>query len=258
MRGWAAFAAAVAALLFPCLSQAHFGLIVPSRTMIMSQREAPITLDVAFAHPFSRQGMDMEKPEKFFVRHDGGETDLTASLAPAEFYGKRSWKCDYKVARPGVYLFGAVPRPYYEPAEDSFIIHYVKTAVAAFGGEDGWGEPLGLPVEIIPLARPFGNYPGDVFVGRVLHNGKPVPGATVEIECLNEKGERSAPNAYFETQAVVADADGVFVAGIPWAGWWGFAALVESPEKMARDGEAKDVELGGVLWAYFTEPQFKK
>ena len=156
--------------------------------------------------------------------------------------------------KPGAYQFVMEPKPYWEPAEDCFIIHYTKTVVAAFGGEDGWDEPAGLKTEIVPLTRPFGNYAGNVFQGRVLLDGKPVRGAEVEVEFYNRDGKYEAPNDYMITQVIRADADGVFTYGVPFAGWWGFAALNTAPEKMNRDGAPKDVELGAVLWTEFLEP----
>ncbi|MDE5832373.1 MAG: DUF4198 domain-containing protein, partial [Desulfovibrio sp.] len=209
-------------------------------------------------HPFARQGMEMAKPKRFFVRHDGEDTDLTESLSATEFFGERAWTAAYKLKTPGVYIFASVPEPYYESSEDSWIIHYAKTVVAAFGAEDGWDEPLGLPMEIIPLSRPFANYAGNVFSGRVLRNGKPLPDALVEVEFLNRDDRRVAPNVYFETQTVKTDSNGVFVFGIPWAGWWGFSAIGEGAEKISRDGEDKPVELGGVIWVEFREPVIKK
>ena len=44
------------------------------------------------------------------------------------------------------------PQPYWEPAEDAFIIHYTKTVVTAFGDDGGWDEEIGLKTEIVPLA----------------------------------------------------------------------------------------------------------
>ena len=106
----------------------------------------------------------------------------------------------------------------------------------------------------MPLTRPFGNYAGNVFQGRVLLDGKPVSGAEVEVEFYNRDGKYEAPNDYMITQVIRADADGVFTYGVPFAGWWVFAALNTAPEKMNRDGAPKDVELGAVLWTEFLEP----
>ncbi len=67
------------------------------------------------------------------------------------------------------------PQPYWEPAEDKFIIRYSKVMVPVFGVDDGWDAPTGAKTEILPLTRPFGNYAGNVFRGQVILNGKPAP-----------------------------------------------------------------------------------
>jgi cobalt/nickel transport protein len=136
------------------------------------------------------------------------------------------------------------PQAYWEPAEDTYIIHYTKTFVAAFGADEGWDTPIGLPTEIVPLTRPFGNYAGGVFQGQVLIKGKPAPGAEIEVEFYNKDGKYKAPSDYHVTQVVKADANGVFTFTCPVEGWWGFAALSEADYKI----KDKSVELGAVLW----------
>ena len=56
------------------------------------------------------------------------------------------------------------------------------------------------------------------------------------------------------TQVVKTDANGVFTFTAPFAGWWGFAALVDGPSKIAHEGKDRDVELGGVFWTQFAAP----
>ncbi|HIJ20835.1 MAG TPA: DUF4198 domain-containing protein, partial [Deltaproteobacteria bacterium] len=46
---------------------------------------------------------------------------------------------------------------------------------------------------------------------------------------------------------------GVFTYAAPRSGWWGFAALNTSDEKMKHEGQDKDVEIGAVLWVQFME-----
>lgn len=244
------------ALLFPAAAQAHFGMLIPSKAMLMEK--AKIALNIAFAHPFAQEGMNMAKPAEAFVFVDGKKTSLAESLQAVKYLGHDAWRAEYEIKRPGVYQFATIPQAYFEPAEDCFIIHCVKTVVAALGQEEGWDAPLNLPAEIIPLSRPFGNYAGNVFTGLVLKNGRPAPGVMVEVECLNAEGRHVAPNPYFETQSVKTDANGIFTFGIPWPGWWGFAALLEGDEKISRDGQAKNVELGAVIWAEFVEAASKK
>ena len=169
-------------------AQAHFGIVVPSADVVEDRAGRSVTLSVAFAHPMERTGMTMEKPEAFTVTAGGKTTDLLARLTPDTFYGRPSWKAVFEVDRPGVYRFALTPKPYWEPAEDKFIIHYTQTVLPAYGDEDGWDEPLGLKTEIVPLTRPFGNWAGNTFRGRVLADGKPVPHAEVEVEYLNRDG----------------------------------------------------------------------
>ena len=49
----------------------------------------------------------------------------------------------------------------------------------------------------------------------------------------------------------------MFSYSVPWAGWWGFAALNTAAEKMDYKGSPKDVELGAVLWMEFVAPRGK-
>ncbi|EPR37353.1 Nickel transport complex protein, NikM subunit, transmembrane [Desulfovibrio sp. X2] len=249
---------AAALLLLSQAAWAHFGMIIPSEDVITQKSQADLGLTVAFCHPMERGGMAMEKPERFGVVDDGKITDLLPLLQETTVYGKKAWKASYAVKRPGVYTFFAVPKPYWEPAENCFIQHLTKVVVPAFGEEGGWDKPIGLKAEIVPLTRPFGNYVGNVFRGQVLVDGKPAPGVDVEIEYDNRAGKYAAPNEYMTTQVVKTDSQGVFAYSAPWPGWWGFAALTTSSETIKHDGQDKEVELGAVLWTRFVEPKAQK
>lgn len=241
-------------LLVPVQALAHFGIVIPTHSMVTEKSQASVKLDIAFSHPFSANGMDMQKPEQFFMLSGSGKTDLLPALAPASFMEHAAWQATISLNRPDVCQFVVVPRPYYEEAEDSFIIHYAKTVIGAYGEEEGWNQPCGLPLEIVPLSRPFGNYAGNLFSGTALLHGKPLANAIVEIENLNLQNAHRAPNPYFETQTVMTDQNGNFSFAVPWAGWWGFAVLANAPEKIELKGKAKSVELGGIIWVEFVEP----
>lgn len=229
---------------------AHFGMVIPSEP-VMDQSARSVSLAVSFSHPFEMVGMDMEKPKDFGVFFAGERHSLLKGLAPAEIMGRKAWQGEYKARRPGVYSFYLEPEPYWEPAEDAYIIHYTKAIVPAFGEEEGWSDPVGMPVEIVPLTRPFGNYAGNVFAGRVLKNGRPLAGATVEVEYYNAGNDYRAPTPYHVTQTVTADDAGVFVFACPLPGWWGFAALTPADYTIdGPGGEPKEVELGGVVWTW--------
>jgi len=230
---------------------AHFGMVIPSDNMVMPGDSRNITITVSFSHPFEGNGMELAKPNKFGVFISGRNQDLLGQLKQTKVMGHKAWKLGYTLRRPGVYQFYMVPQPYWEPAEDKYIVHYTKTVVGAFGNEEGWDQPIGLRTEIVPLSRPFGLYAGNVFQGIVMLDGKPVPYAEIEVEYYNKDKSVVAPTDYMVTQVIKADANGVFTYGIPHAGWWGFAALNTAPEKIKYEGKDKEVELGAVLWVKF-------
>ena len=255
MHRTSCIALALAAFLLTGTAHAHFGMVIPDREIVSNQKQAGIKVTLAFAHPMAREGMDLVRPAAFFVALDGNRTDLLPALTKGKLFDHPIWQTEYKIQKPGLYQFVMEPEPYWEAAEDCYIVHYTKTFVSAFGGEDGWDQPLGLKTEIVPLTRPFGNYSGNVFQGRVLLDGKPVPGAEVEVEFYNQAGKYQTPDEAFQTQVVKADDSGVFTYAVPFAGWWGFAALNTAAEKKDYEGKPKNVELGAVLWARFVEPQ---
>ena len=235
----------------PGQTWAHFGMVIPSDEMVMQGEDTNVKLDLLFWHPFEGIGMELVKPAKFAVVINGKETDLLSSLKPTKTKGHQTWTASYNIKRPGVYMFYMEPQPYWEPAEDCYIVHYTKAVVTAFGDDEGWDEEVGLKTEILPLSKPYGLYAGNVFQGIVKLDGEPVPYAEVEVEYYNEDGKYQAPTDYMVTQTVKADGNGIFTYAAPKAGWWGFAALNTSDTKKEHQGEDKDIELGAVLWVKF-------
>jgi cobalt/nickel transport protein len=230
---------------------AHFGMVIPSDSMVMQGDNKTITIKLSFSHPMEVVGMEMTKPKVFGVTAKGRKQNLLERLIETKVMGHRAWQVDYTVERPGIYAFYVEPEPYWEPAEDCYIIHYTKTVVTAFGNDEGWDEELGLKTEIVPISKPFGLYAGNVFQGIVKLNGKTVPYAEVEVEYYNEDGKSVAPTDYMITQTIKADQNGVFTYAAPRAGWWGFAALTTADYKLEHGGKSKDVEIGAVLWIRF-------
>jgi cobalt/nickel transport protein len=243
----------VGCLLITTQSFAHFGMIIPSDSMVMENDNRTVELTLSFSHPFENIGMDMEKPASFMVFENGEKKDLKPALTASKVMDHNAWKVDYAIKRPGVYMFCMTPEPYWEPMEDCFIIHYTKTVVTAFGIDDGWDAEAGLKTEIVPLSKPYALYAGNLFQGIVKLDGKPVPYAEVEVECYNKDKKAVAPTDYMITQTVKADGNGVFSYATPHSGWWGFAALNTADYQLEKDGEKKDVELGAILWVQFLD-----
>ena len=252
------------------VASAHFQMIYTPESAMNKGGKIPIKL--VFTHPFvAGHTMDMGTPEQFFVVRTRGENtpkrvDLMDTLKPITWTSitnsAKAWETTYQ-ARGGDHIFCLIPEPYWE-ASDSFYIKQNTKVIMNVGGEPGaWNEPIGLPTEIVPFSKPYDRWTGNVFQGKVLFNGKPVPYAEVEVEFLNhkplvdsnsfaEKGEVEAPHDSFVLQTIFADQNGVFTYGIPRAGWWGFAALDLDPDytfkgkKCSRDAviwlQAKDMK----------------
>ncbi len=240
-------------LVFTVQSMAHYGMIIPSDQIISPEDNKTVTLDLRFWHPMEGIPMPLAKPVHFDVTANGKKIDLLDTLQSKTVKDNQTWTSEYKIKRPGLYVFSMEPQPYWEPAEDKYIIHYTKAVVTAFGNDEGWDEPIGLKTEIVPLAKPFAQYTGNVFQGIVQVNGKPVPYSEVEVEFYNQDGTYHAPNDYLVTQTIKADSNGVFTYAVPKAGWWGFAALNPSDTPIKHDGQDKEVELGAVLWINFVD-----
>lgn len=231
-------------------ASAHFLVFLPSSDVVQSGDPPTIDIAVAFTHPM-QQGpvMEMGTPRRFGAMVQGQTVDLRGALQPDKVGGKTVYRASVKLQRPGDYVLFIEPAPYWEPAEEKWIIHYTKVVVDFMGAETGWDQRVGLPVEIEPLVRPYGLWTGNTFRGIVLHHGQPVPFATVEVEYHNEGGRVATPNDAFITQVIKADAAGVFSYSIPRAGWWGFAALIDGEEKIpGPEGKPASVELGGLIW----------
>ncbi|MDR2199600.1 MAG: DUF4198 domain-containing protein [Deltaproteobacteria bacterium] len=236
---------------------AHFGMVIPSEPVVMDADANTVTLEIKFWHPFENQGMNLVKPKSFTVYAGGKAENVLDKLREEKVGDFGTWKLDYKIAKPGLYAFVMEPRPYWEPAEDKFIIHYTKAYVNGYGDDEGWNLPISeLPTEIVPRSKPDALYAGNVFTGRVLLGGKPVANGEVEVEWYpgpNRSGV--APYESIVTQVVLTDENGDFAFAPTAPGWWGFAALNDADYKLPQDGTEKDVELGGVLWVYFNEFQ---
>ncbi|HID98044.1 MAG TPA: DUF4198 domain-containing protein [Thermodesulfobacteriaceae bacterium] len=272
MRYWHVFFSAFFTALFVChASMAHFQVIYTPETTIREYGPSELRLTLLFTHPFEGgpvmdMGKDMEgrthRPVSFGVMLQQGKrlmkVDLLDAVRPVQFRTPVNqavaYEAVYKNPGMGDLVFYVEPSPYWEPAEDCYIQHCTKLIVNRMGIPTCWDMPVGLPVEIVPLDRPYALWTGNVFRGVVLHNGKPVPDCEIEVEYLNYSVEKNSfvhgpavtsPGAAFSTQIIKTDRDGVFVYGIPRAGWWGFAALGCVSDAEYR---GKDLELAPVIW----------
>ena len=248
--------AAAAALAIPALAHAHFLLEYTTDTMIERPGDVPVKL--IFWHPHEAgHAMSMDKPEEFFVIHNGKKTDLMDTLKPFTFEGPDNnapaFMGSVPVKRSGDYVVVTVPAPYYEESEDIYIQQITKAYLNRNQLPTDWDQPQGLATEILPLNKPYNIIAGSTFTGRVLSEGKPVAGAEIEIEYMaaepdmDSNGTKPRTASPLPGGAIVAisDDNGYFSFGVPKAGYWGFAALGVGP---ATEHEGKELSQDAVIW----------
>lgn len=246
-------ALAALALLSPAPAQAHFQELLPSADVL--PEGGAVTLDLVFTHPVEiGPVMAMARPAAVGVLAGGVETDLAPALVEAPQGGVMAWQITHDLPEPGAAIFHVTPAPYWEPAEGKFIVQYAKVVVDSYASGEGWEAMVGLPVEIRPLTRPTGLWAGNLFTGVVTKAGAPVPFAEIEVEFVND-GSITPPNDAFITQVITADVNGTFSYAMPFAGWWGFAALIEGDAPMISPAGAEvPVEEGALIWVRAVAP----
>lgn len=232
-------------------ANAHFQMLIPDTALVDDAADNPLTLQLMFTHPMAGgPAMPMAAPLAFEAITPSSREDLLPLLEVAAFEGQPAYRARYSLTEPGDHRFVLTPAPYWEAAEGVWIQHLTQVVVDGFGGGGDWHRPLGLAAEIRPLSRPYGLWAGNLVRGQVLRDGRPAPGVIVEVEWWNDGAVRVPADAYL-TQEVITDAQGIFAYALPRAGWWGFAALLESGQtRPAPDGTAAPVELGALLWVH--------
>ncbi len=239
--------AAVAIFALQGVASAHFLMLIPDSDV--KEHSRTVHLWTEFTHPAEGGPTMYYQIEKSGAFVGGKVFPLKWKKEPVPAMSGSSkmvekYETTFTIFRPGVYQFFVWQKPYYEPSEEQYIQQIAKVYVEAFGLEKGWRKPIGLPVEIVPVTRPFGLWEGNTFKARVYVNGKPAPNVRVEIEYYN-KNHVEYPNDALITQVVRTDDRGYFVYSIPWSGWWGFSAITDGGTY-----KGKPLELDGVVWVY--------
>ncbi|MFI3270671.1 MAG: DUF4198 domain-containing protein [Pseudomonadota bacterium] len=248
-------------------AQAHFMMMYTPE--IAMEKAEDLDMRIAFTHPAEAgHMMNMGGINEFYAMYQRGENepqkiDFKPLLKEITWTNPESSAPAFSAYIPrkeirsmGDYVFVMVPGYYLEKEEDCYMQQITKLVTNVGGVPTIWNEPVGLPCEIVPSAKPYGLWAGNVFQGQVLSNGEPVPFAEIEVEYMSHMpnlesnsmpAESSVdyPNGVLVTQAIFADANGVFTYGIPKAGWWGFAALGVGPD---TEHQGKELSQDAVIW----------
>lgn len=242
----------VLTLALPVMARAGLGLIVPSDELISPGESPVIGLRLGWFDPLAPLFPEIAKPKRFGVQCLGEATDLLAALKPSGERQATAWLAEFTAKSSGDYTFYTEHAPRWEAADDQFTISFAKVCVNALAREEGWDEPVGLDAEIIPLSRPYGLWTGNLFSGQVLLGGEPAPYVAIEIAWLGTTPDTPPtlpnPASAYRVQKIRADANGTFHYAMPRAGWWGFAAILDSDQTLKQNNEEKAVSIVTSFW----------
>ena len=124
---------------------------------------------------------------------------------------------------------------------------------------------------------------GMAFSGQALFDGKPIPGALIDVARLDpaikpnvaQPEDPNAPpqddkaqpkakkqdkqptpqpiSAFGDTQQVKADSQGVFTFSCPLPGWWAFSTSMAGDPLQDPEGKQKPLEIKTIFWVYMND-----
>jgi len=256
--------AVIVLVLGAATASAHFYTFWPDSPNGYGRLGREVRWQCFWGHPYENIVFDTAEPEVFAALPDGERKGLTPSGAKREDPATGEMRSTFTFCHTpeqlgDTWVVVAAP-PVLIEEEGEFVHDYVKQCLHVMV-EKGWDRPVGLPIEVVPLTRPYGLEPGFVFRGRVLLDGQPLPGAAVEIEQMNafHVGEDALPRDQFGmedvpmiTRTARTDVDGYVTCTLDEPGWWIICASAESGT-LEADGEQLPRVLRGGLWVHVEE-----
>jgi len=192
---------------------AHFPIAIPASEL---KRGQATKVRFSFGHPFEATRVDVKRPRAWLYPPKGERSALEASAAQGS--AAKAWTLSVTPQVRGDHLLILAGQPVQHGRQQ--LQDWVKLVLPVGGVQRGWDRSLGLDLEIVPLSRPYGLVPGTSFRFTVQAKGKPLPGAMVEIERLNETAPKTLPPEPLITRVEKSDALGNAAATLDQGGWW--------------------------------------
>ncbi len=261
MRCMAAALAMAASLLLAGLAAAHFHTYWPQAQGCSGKLGEKVKWQYFWGHPFEMIIYDAYAPE-FFIKTPQGKKEgviiKEISLKDQESgKDRRAFELEYQPPGPGDYYLCLEGEPFFVPEEETFWQDSVKQVWHVMA-EKGWDKPVGLEVEVVPLTRPYGWPAGSVFQAQALFKGKPLKGATVEIQKFNgffvpkdklPKDRFGEENTPIIIRVTKTDSQGYLGCTLDSPGWW-VIAVSHQHGKKTQEGKSYPIEKRGYIWVY--------
>ena len=228
------------------VSLAHFNTIIPDKTDV--RRGTTVNFTCFWGHPYEHIVFDTKMPHALKAL---APDDNVVDIKP-EKDGQRL-KFSYKPAQLGDHILYCDAAAYFVEEEELFWQDHVKQVIHVMA-QSGWERKTGQLVEIVPLIRPYGIEAGFVFVGQAFLEGKPLEGASVEIEQYLPKAphEDDLPDEAMITRVAKTGPNGLIMYTLDEPGWWVIAVSAQHGE-MEHDGKSYPVEARGLFWIHVEE-----
>lgn len=250
-----------ASVLLTATALGHFHTFWPDSPNGYGRLGRKITWQYFWGHPYEMILFDAEEPTFYVVRPDGEKENVALKAAkmkdPDTGEMRKAFTVSYTPESIGDSWLVLEAPPYPIEEEGEAVQDYVKQCIHVMA-ERGWDEPVGLPIEIVPLTRPYGLEAGFAVTVRAYVNGEPLPEAAVEVEKFNGfyvKGE-ALPTDQFGmedvpmiTRVARTDVNGYITYTLDEPGWWMISVSAEFGTVTVGDKEYPRVLRGG-LWVH--------
>jgi cobalt/nickel transport protein len=245
-------------------AQGHFHTFWPDSPNGYGALGERITWQYFWGHPYEMILFDAEAPRIYVVSPDGQKADLAPVPVEMEDPGTGQMRAAFTFSHApeaigdSWLVLEAPPCPIAE--EGAAVKDYVKQCVHVMA-ETGWERGLGLPIELVPLTRPYGLEAGFAFTARAYLDGEPLAGSAVEIEKFNRfhvtaeslpKDQYGLEDVPMITRAARTDANGYVTVTLDEPGWWMISVAAESGT-VSVDGQDWARVLRGGLWVHVEE-----
>ena len=242
----------------------HFHTIVPDSPNGYAVPGGEVACRYFWGHPYEMILFDAREPVVYAVAPSGAREKVAVrpTQTKDEETGelRKTFSLSYTPEEIGDTWLVLEAPPYPIEEEGEAVQDCVKQCVHVLA-EDGWDARLGLPIELVPLTRPYGLEPGFAFTVRAYLDGKPLADAACEIEKFNgfhvtaemlprdQFGNEDVPMI---TRVAKTDANGYMTCTLDEPGWWVIAVMAESGE-VSVAGKAYPRVLRGCLWVHVDE-----
>jgi cobalt/nickel transport protein len=244
---------------------AHYNMLLPEKAS--ARKGETVAVAYQWGHPFEHELFDAPAPEKFIVvAPDGKSTDLGKALEKRSVgEGDKKvtvYRGSFTPQQRGDYLLVLQTPPIWMQEDQEFLQDSVTT-VLHVQEQKGWDQVAAdLPLQLVPLTRPYGLQPGLVFQAQAQELGTAdknnpladrlhiaMTASLVEIEHYNPTPPKELPPDEQITRTAKTDRNGVVTCTLTDPGWWCLTAQRDGGKK-ERDGKSYPVRQRGTFWVF--------